>query len=307
MARKSTTCIQPGSKREEMRALEKELIKKGFRPRFWKRFGRRLVSVLTLLVIFFALAWSIRFLWSNYISRYDGLSFKELELKTNGVILEDQVLQLMGLQGKEVLLSLDVDALEQKLMAFPAIRKATVRRELPSTLCVEIDARVPIAWLDCPKLGIRSHDVEHGMFVDADGVVFPCHKEIHKDYMDCPILSVPPPDEGEISPGEKVEILDCAVDLIVLIRREKSEFISKLSRISIRNEWSYLVEFEDGCEAVFGVYDTERQVENFLMIQQNARKTHRKIRKINLIQERNVPVEYDRNYENIPIAEPVTE
>ncbi len=287
--------------------MEKELIKKGFRPRFWKRFGRRLITVGTLLVIFFVLGWSIRFLWTNYISQYDGLSFKNLEFKTNGVIREDQILSLMGLQGKEGLLALDTDALEQKLMALPAIRKATVRRELPSFLCVEVDARVPLAWLDCPKLGIRSHDADHGMFVDSEGVVFPCQKEIHKDFMNCPILAVPTPEEGEISPGERVDALGKAADLMVLIRRENSEFIPKVNRLSIRNEWSYLVEFEDGCEAIFGVYETERQVENFQLIQQNARKSHRKIRRINLIQERNVPVEYDKNYEYIPTAEPVTE
>lgn len=290
-----------------MRALEKELIKKGFRPRFWKRFGRRMLTVLTLLLIFFALGWSVRFLWINYISQYDGLSVKNLEFKTNGVISKDRILPLMGLQGKESLVSLDVDSLEAKLMSFPAIRKATVRRELPSTLCVEIDARVPIAWLDCPKLGIRSHDVEHGMFVDADGVVFPCHKDIHKDYMDSPLLNIPAPDEGEIIPGEKIEVLERAVDLIVLMRREKSEFVGKVTRLSIVNEWSYLVVFEDGCEAKFGIYDTERQVENLQLIQQNARKTHRKIREINLIPERNVPVVYDKEYENIPLAEPLEE
>ncbi|MEG0143133.1 MAG: FtsQ-type POTRA domain-containing protein [Akkermansia sp.] len=292
MARKSTAHLSSESKRKEMRLLEKTLAKSGFKPQWWKHFFKTLYQLFILAVIFCVLGWGIKLLWCNYISTYDGLVAKYVEFRSNGVISKHQILEIMGIQGKESLFSLDVNELEKKLLTCPSISRATVTRELPSTLIVEVDARLPIAWLDCPQVGVRAHDLDRGYFIDSDGCVFPCSQNIHTPYVHNPVLQIPAPASGEIHPGNILESAKNAVGLIILLRREESKTLPKVQRLIVPNEWSYIVELEDGCHAVFGIYDLARQVDNFLLILQNAAKDGKKVAHINLIPERNVPVIY---------------
>lgn len=292
MARKSTTRLSADAKREEMCHLEKELIKSGFRPPLWKRLLRALAQLVVLVIVLGVIGWGVKFLWTAYISNYDGLVAKYVEFRSNGVISKKEILNLMNIQGTESLVSLNVEDLEARLMACPSIRKAVVTREIPSTLIVEVDARLPVAWLDCPQVGIRARDVDRGYFIDSDGVVFPCSANIHAPYLHSPVLQIPAPASGEIHPGDMPDSTKNAVALFILLKRDKSDIGTAVQMISVPNEWSYNVEFDGGTHAVFGIYDLDRQVDNFILILHHAKSIGKQIEHINLIPERNIPVTY---------------
>lgn len=292
MARKSTTRLSSDEKREEMCHLEKELVKSGFRPPLWRRLLRGFAQFLAVVAVLGALAWGVKFLWTEYISNYDGLVAKYVEFRSNGVISKKEILNLMGIKGSESLMSLDIHELEKKLMACPSIRKASITRDLPSTLVVEVDARLPVAWLDCPQVGIRARDMDRGYFIDSYGVVFPCSPNIHAPYLHSPVLQIPAPASGELHAGDVPESAKNAVELFALLKREKTDIASGVQMISVPNEWSYHVEFEDGTQAVFGIYDLNRQVENLILILHHAKKVGKSIEHVNLIPEKNIPVIY---------------
>lgn len=305
MPRRSTKGASPGGKRAEMRGLERELHKAGFRVPFWSRYGKRLVKAVVALLFLAGFACVSKWLWVHYISSYDVFSIRHLEFSSNGILDEKQALEIMGYDSRMNMVSLDTEGMEQRLADYTAVRTARVDRRFPSTLTVEIDLRVPVAWVNCPGAGIRAYDQVNGLFVDADAVVFKPLGDVYAEYGAVPALNVATPADGEIKPGVKMDALAKGVELIRELKKEGGKGHAKIRIVNPRNDWSYSVEFDDDSQVIFGLYDIPRQVANFYSIVDNARKTGRKIKSINMIPERNIPVIYDEGYEEIPVAEPV--
>lgn len=305
MLRKSTKGLPVGSKRAEMRGLEKALRKEGFKPGMWRSWGRRAMRLFVILLLLASIAWCMKWLWTNWVSTIDVFSIEQLEFKSNGVMDERQVLAIMGHEGIHSILSVDVDSLERRLRACSAIRKASVQLLLPSTLLVDVDARIPVAWIHCPGAGLRAYDPDKGMFIDADGVAFRSIADVYSGYHDVPMLQVPTPVEGEIKSGEPLDGFDTVVELISLLRKGRPGDAARARVVGMYKEWGYLVEFDDDSQALFERSDLRRQVDNYYMALAHARSSKRKIQKINLAPKRNPYIIYDREFEQIPAAIPI--
>lgn len=288
-----------------MHGLEKALRQEGFRVPFWRTYGRPLIRIVVFLILIASIAWCARWLWVNYISTYDAFAIRHLEYHSNGIMDKKYALEIMEYDGSGNMLSVDVDAMEERLMSCTAISTASVKKYYPSTLLVEVDVRIPVAWVHCPGAGVRAYDLDHGMFVDSHSVVFTSLSDIYGDYKDVPVLQIPTPPEGEIKSGTEMKAMEKAVELILTLKKERKPDHSKVRIVKVRNEWSYQVEFDDDCHAVFGLYEIPRQVDGFYEAVNNARKMGKKIKRITLLPERNIPVIYDGDYEEIPVAEPV--
>ena len=175
---------------------------------------------------------------------------------------------------------------------------------------MDIDARVPAAWIDCPELGIRAGDSKYGVLADKDGVMFPCIEQVHIPYIQgrrLPAVSLRPPSSGQLSYGVSVRELAAPMQLIELLSGPVTEFLPGIVSISMPNDWSFCVRFSNDCQATFSHYGLERQVDKLNQALEHARQTHRKISSINLIPEHNIPVIFDGEYEDIPLAEPIEE
>lgn len=305
MSRKSTKGTSPGDKRAEMRGLERELYKAGFRVPFWKRYGRRITKGLTILLLLAGIVWCAKWILVNYVLSYDIFAVRHLEFSSNGIIDERQVLEIMGYDSGVNMISLDADAMEKRLLDCTAVRTARVNRHFPSTLSVDVDLRVPVAWVNCPGAGVRAYDEVNGLFVDSESAVFKPLGDAYAGYATIPSLSVPTPADGRINPGKRMEALSKGVELIQELKKEAGKDDAKMRVVIPRNDWSYSVEFDDDSRAVFGVYDIRRQAVNFYLAVANARKNGKKIEFINMMPERNIPVKYSQEYEKIPVAEPV--
>ena len=176
----------------------------------------------------------------------------------------------MGIGPKDNIFSMDAAELEQRLEKCPAIRRAAVKRQISSnpTLLVDIDARIPVAWIDCPELGVHPGDAKYGVLADKEGFIFPCMEQVHLPYIQgrhMPSVTLRPPSSGQLSYGVGIRELEAPMKLI------------------------------------------EHQVEKLSRALRHARQTHRKISAINLIPEHNIPVIFDDSYEDIPLAEPIEE
>lgn len=288
-----------------MRGLEKALRREGFRSGFWRALLRGSIRLLVILLLLASIAWCMKWLWSNWVSTIDVFSIKQIEFKSNGILDERQVLGIMGHEGIDNILSVDAESFEKKLLACSAIRKASVQLLLPSTLLIDVDARIPVAWIHCPGAGLRAYDPDKGMFIDADCVVFKSIAEVYEGYHNVPMLQIPTPVEGEIKPGEAMPGLETAVELITLLRKGRPEDGARARVVKNHKEWAYSVEFDDGSEALFGHDDLHRKVDSYYVLVAYARSTNRKLRKVNLLLDRNIPLLYDTDYDEIPVAEPV--
>lgn len=87
---------------------------------------------------------------------------RRVEVRGNGRLAPAEVRGLVeGARGRNLWL-LPLDDLARSVTTHPWIARADVRRDLPSTLVVEIEERIPVAWVADPGGGAA---------VAADGVV----------------------------------------------------------------------------------------------------------------------------------------
>ncbi len=75
------------------------------------------------------------------------LVVKETIVSGNRYLSEDEVISLLKVNRGEGILRLDSDQLRENLMSSPWIREATIRKELPHTLIVNIREAEPLALL----------------------------------------------------------------------------------------------------------------------------------------------------------------
>ena len=316
MSHKATTPVPRSAKRPEMILLEREATKetlerKGRNYRFWL-FRRKLYHIVTVYTLIFGLIGAIVFLWKDYILKYDWLSIDTVTLKSNGIFNSEQAFSVMGIGSQDNIFSMDASELEARLRKCPAIRRASVKRHMSSdpTLIVDIDGRIPAAWIDCPELGIHPGDARYGVLADKEGVLFPCMEQVHMPYVQdrrMPSISLRPPSSGQLNYGVRIRELEAPMQLIELLSGAVAEFLPSIVSISTPNEWSFCVRFSNDCQATFSHYGLDRQVEKLTQALKHARETHRKINAINLIPEHNMPVIFDDSYEDIPMAEPIEE
>ena len=151
----------------EREARKETIERKGKNYRFWL-FRRKLYHIVTVYALIFGLIGAIVFLWKDYILKYDWLSIDTVTLKSNGIFNSEQAFSVMGIGPQDNIFSIDAAELEQRLKKCPAIRRASVKRQISSnpTLLVDIDARIPVAWIDCPELGIHPGDATYGALAE---------------------------------------------------------------------------------------------------------------------------------------------
>ncbi len=102
-----------------------------------------------------------------------------VDITGNHTLTKSDLMYYLGLNKKPNLLGLPIEALYKKLIAHPWIKDATIHRNLPGTLSIHIDERVPVALIMIDRL----------YYVDQDGAVF---AKINKDVgCDFPIFTGP--------------------------------------------------------------------------------------------------------------------
>lgn len=100
---------------------------------------------------------------------------------------------------------------------------------------MDIDARIPVAWIDCPELGIHPGDATYGALADKEGVIFPCMEQVHMPYIRekrMPSVTLRPPSSGKLSYGVSIRELEAPMKLIELLSGTVTEYLPSI--VSIR-------------------------------------------------------------------------
>ena len=82
-------------------------------------------------------------------------------VRGNRNVSEEEAVRIAGVTMGESILAMDLANLRRRLLAYPLVRSASVRRRLPSALVIELEERVPVAL-------VRS---DRNFIVDRDGNV----------------------------------------------------------------------------------------------------------------------------------------
>lgn len=277
---------------------------------FWYDLLRSLGNLLRLLVmlaILGGIGWGIWMGVEKGLLHNDEFKLRSIQLNENPALDEIRLLEVSGIDLSASLFQCDVGEIESRLRALPELDSASVRREFPGTLIVEVGAREPVLWVASAERGIPARDRLKGLVVDEDGLAFRCPAGWHERAAELPVIELGA-SGGPLEPGMKVEEPEFLRGrrLYLLALEANADSARWIDSIGQHKPWASLLTTRDGIRATFGHDELERQMGDFLAAVEHAREKGDRIATIQLIGRRNMPVTFHETapLRAIPVEEP---
>ena len=274
---------------EETLSLRQRLFSALALLRAWMRL-KRYARITLYVVIGLLLAWwGISYLIEqarrlnidniSYESRYDIISLK-------------QALDILGLKDSVHLASLNPGDWERKLEAHPCIASAHIRAELPESLHIELEERLPVVFVEqesAAGTGERSR-----LYMDQNGCLFPVVPELHAKFNNLPVWYMQPGDVPAFRVDAQVEqkAYQPIVELAAASNPYNTTEIPCIREIFRPKEWKIILTLENGAEVLMQVYDIKGQMQRLAMIIEHARSVGKQPVSINVIPRINPTVIY---------------
>ena len=226
--------------------------------------------------------------WSSAVQRNPQFAIGTFTFRTNGALDARTAASTAGLRPDMHLLDIDLDAVRERLAALPRVRRVAVERRLPDRLAIDIEERLPVAWLTCRA---QHMDATQKLFIDAEGIVIRC-AEMHRAYLQLPVIDAP--DLASALPGKPIasDTVRRALELLELMRDRAWAEPASVRRIDIPNAWTMVVETDAGAVLTFAMDDLSGQLDRLQRILAVTDRRGREVASVNLQQRRNVPVTF---------------
>jgi cell division septal protein FtsQ len=107
----------------------------------------------------------------------DSLTVQAVVVAGHRLLSEQEVADLAGLNAGERLYDIDLYSVQQRILSQPVVRTASVVRQLPSSIRVEISEREPIAFITTNQM----------YAIDREGMLLPQH--LANTQFDVPVIN----------------------------------------------------------------------------------------------------------------------
>ena len=255
---------------------------------------RRLRKVLIILLIVLPVLAGIFWGGKTAVEKAYSLSMDKVSFDARQkMISKEQVMKILGLEGAISMTMLNnTSEMQARLEADPCIESALIRAELPDTLHIEINERVPVVYVEQESGTDTGNRVR--FFMDPTGRLFPVMPEYHRNFMGVPVWYLQPGDITEFKSGATIEEARRRpiIELITAANLYSLVEIPAIREIFRPKEWKIILTLENGAEVLMQVYDIKGQMERLAMILEHCRATHRAPRSINVIPRINPTVTY---------------
>ncbi len=258
-----------------------------------KRGMGRLRRWLFWLLIIAAIGGGVFYATLEAMKTANSLSIDKVSYDSSQrLISKEQAMGILGIKGAVNLATLDAKGMEAKLKENLSIKGAHIRVAAPDTLHIEVDERIPIAYVEMESAAGTGR--RERLFVCPDGVLFPVVPEFHRNFLNLPVWYLSPGDVDAIEPGETIaaEKMRPIQELIKASNHYDVAEIPRIREIFRPKEWKIILTLEDGTEVLMQVYDIREQMDRLAMILEHARSTHRHARSINVIPRLNPTIIY---------------
>jgi cell division septal protein FtsQ len=226
--------------------------------------------------------------WQRVFHANPDFAVGDFEFKTNGGITRKQAASTAGLRSDMNLMDADIAGIREKLMALPRVKSVAVERRLPGRLYIEVEERLPVAWLTSRAYNMGR---DKRVFIDSTGVAFKC-EEFLRQYTVLPVI-----DDSSLAVinfGQRVEspAALAALEVLEKLRTRRLPVPCSVSTIYAPNAWTLNVETEAGALLTFHTSALEEQMDRLAFIMKQAAEYKRSIATVNLQMQRNVPVTF---------------
>ena len=254
-----------------------------------RRLRRWTIILLIALPLLAALIWGcMTAVEKAYSLSIDKVTFDARQ----NLISKEQAMQILGIEESINMTSLDTGAMKAKLEEHLCIESAHIRAELPDTLHIEINERIPVVYVEQESGAETGNRVR--FFMDPSGHLFPVMPEFHRNFMGVPVWYLQPGDVSEFKAGAIIdeEKRRPITELVSAANMYSLVEIPAIREIFRPKEWKIIVTLEGGTEVLMQVYDLKGQMERLSMILEHCRATQRRARSINVVPRLNPTVIY---------------
>ena len=235
--------------------------------RAWMRVKRAARCTAIILPIALLLFWGIRYAVNQaYRLGIDNITYES----THKIIGREQALDILGIHGSVNLAGLNPGDWERTLEENPCVAAAHIHAELPSTLHIELEERIPVAYVEMESgtdTGTRRK-----LYMDQNGCLFPIVPEYHSRFTNVPVWYLQAADIREFRVGASVEekAYRPIVELVAAANHYSLEEIPSIREIFRPKEWKIILTLDNGAEVLMQVYDIKGQMERLAMIIEHA-------------------------------------
>ncbi len=254
-----------------------------------RRLRRWTLLLLIIIPLISAIIWGgMTAVEKAYSLSIDKVSFDARQK----LISKEQAMSILGIEGSINMATLDTGALKAKLEQHHCIEAAHIRAELPDTLHIEINERIPVVYVELESGADTGNRVR--FFMDPKGHLFPVMPEYHRNFMGVPVWYLQPGDVEKFEAGAvvKEETRRPIVELVAAANLYSLVEIPAIREIFRPKDWKIIATIDGGAEVLMQVYDIKGQMERLAMILEHCRATHRRPRSINVIPRINPTVIY---------------
>jgi hypothetical protein len=279
-------------------------------------------KVSAVLLVIAVAAIGIRFLALRFFFHNPEYALTRLVTHLNGVMTDEELIALTGLQPGKNILQLDLGEASKRLSALPEVRTVSIERRMPDTVEVGIERRHPIFLLGSgiisPESGPKTdttvaensgENFESGksLLCDAEGVVMrPAHAS--EGFQKLPALTGI--DIASLQPGQHLEG-DAFLNAVAVTEAlsDLPEETFQLRSVDVSKPYAVIVIDSSGARFTFGTKDLPGQIDRLRKLINHCQESGRKIATANMITQRNTPVTFvltpeDRSAKITPVTTP---
>ena len=218
-------------------------------------------------------------------------SLKQVVVRTEGPVTAQKIVRTSALTHGMNLLTVNMREIQGRIMTLPQVCSVKITRDYEGRLTLEVKQRQPVAWIECPKLGMIARQPVTGHFIDAEGVTFPC--EVVTDaYAALPSIRYEALVQNH--PGAAVSDLPVksALSLLKELQQRSEQGAPEVRVIHIEKPWSQAALLADNSRILFGTDDLGEQLARLDRIWLEARHREWKIDTLNLLVRKNMPITF---------------
>lgn len=169
----------------------------------------------------------------------DSLTVQSVIVAGHQLLTEQEIAELAALKGGERLFDVDLYEIQQRILGQPMIRNASIVRQLPSAVRIDVEERTPIAFITTDQM----------YAIDADGMLLP--QRLANTQFDIPVMS----GVGRIEaahPGSRLKQREVREALGILTLAREHGLFHLISELTMQDGKDVIMYSIDGAEFRFG-------------------------------------------------------
>ena len=233
---------------------------------------------------------ALRFFFNN--PEYD---LKQLKTRLCGVMTEEDLIALTGLKPGKNVFRLDLREAQRRLNALPEVKSAHIERQLPDTVEVGIERRLPLfllapAGTDADSAASDTFTPGKSLLCDREGFVMQPAR-LADEFLHLPVLAGI--DTSALQPGQR--IADDRFSTAVALAEALSDLPEESFRIrsvDVSQPYAAVVTDASNARFTFGPKDLPGQIDRLRKLLAHCQESGRAIATANLMIQRNTPVTF---------------